>query len=157
MTTSNYQRVVKELCELVGFKDHGLLVNGGKLRIQDYRVSFIYNQAYDPKNMLVYVDMGVPSGDLEQTYKTMLKINFQLGIGERGVISLHPETGHLFYSFGFELDDEALGRSLLDTLIRFVGDVGIEALRLPGDDNAAKQAGGVAGRNRAARLWNDPA
>lgn len=135
MYSLNYRRVIKDLCDLVGFRDHEILLKGGKLRIDDYRISFIYSpNIYSPnrdaENLLVYVDMGMPSGNREQAYETLLKINFELGIGNRGVISVHPNTNRLFYSFGFLLNDAASGRALLDTLIRFAGDAALGAIDL---------------------------
>ena len=130
MHTSNYPRVIKELCELIGFADHAVLLRGGKLQIDDYRISFIFNPGYDAKNLLVYLDMGALAGDRKHVYETLLKINFELGIGQRGWISMHPQTHHLFYSFGYLLDDTASGRALLDTLLRFSGDVALGAIDL---------------------------
>ncbi|WP_207004439.1 hypothetical protein [Trinickia mobilis] len=146
MHSSNHRRVIEDLCGLIGFKDHDILLKGGKLRIDDYLVSFIYNPHYDPANLLVYVDMGAPSGDREHAYETVLKINFELGIGNRGIISLHPKTQRLFYSFGYALDDTASGRALLDTLIRFVGDVALEAIDLSPNQRAAKDVARIPSR-----------
>jgi hypothetical protein len=130
MHASNYPRVIKELCALIGFADHNVLLKGGKLQVDDYRISFIFNICHDPKNLLVYVDMGTTAGDPVYVYETLLKINFELGIGRRGLISMHPQTRHLFYSFAYLLDDTASGRALLDTLLRFSGDIAFGAIDL---------------------------
>lgn len=128
--TSNHQRVIRELCELIGFGDYDHLLNGGKLRIDGHTISFFDGSDSDTESILVYIDMGMPVDDVVETYMTMLKINFLLEGGQRGTMSLHPQTHHVFYAFRFEVDDAALGRTLLDVLMRFIGEVGVEALRL---------------------------
>ena len=143
MYASNYPRVIKQLCELIGFSDHNIVLQGGKLQIDDYRISFIFNPSYDAKNLLVYLDMGAPAGDREHVYETLLKINFELGIGQRGLISMHPQTHHLFYSFSYLLDEAASGRVLLDRLLRFSGDVALGAIDLLPQHRAFSTAGSL--------------
>jgi hypothetical protein len=149
-----FQRVIKELCELVGFRDHNLLVKGGKLRIDDYTVSFIRDAEYMPDHIFVYIDMGPcgNSSDKEGAYKALLKINFELLAGARGAISVHPETENVFYSFRYELGEKASGRNLLDSLIRFIGDIGIEALDVPMNYEPGKKSESKAGHMKMSRL-----
>lgn len=157
-----FERVLKELCELVGFKDYQLLVRGGKLRIDAYTVSFIRDEHYMPDTIFVYIDMGPCKNkdDLAGAYKVFLKINFELLAGARGAISIHPQTENIFYSFRYQLDEQANGRRLLDGLIRFVGDIGIEALDVPMNYEPGKQSATKAGHMRMSRLIrpddNDP-
>lgn len=149
----HFQRSIQELCELVGFKNYELLLNGGKLRIEDYRISFIFDESYSIDKILVYIDIGPPKGkDKEHTFTTFLKLNFKLLAGTRGVISMHPENGHIFYSFPYSLNASSSGRELLDALLRFIDNVGIEAFELPQDVKDDKEAVGVASRMRAARI-----
>lgn len=130
MSVSNYERVITELCGLIGFVDKRHLLGGGKLRMNDHTISFFHDTTGDTEGILVYIDMGSPSDDTAKIYADMLEINFMLGIGQRGCMSLHPDTHHVFYIFRFTLTDEALAQTLLDTLIRFIGDVGIETLKI---------------------------
>ena len=155
ITSTEFQRVVKELCGLVGFTDHEMLVNGGKLRINEYLVSFIYDEGFNPNQLFVYVDMGIPASDREDAYKVLLKINFELAAGIRGVLSIHPQTNHLFYSFCYALNSTSTGRHLLDSLIRFVGDVGLESLDLPQDVQHAKESNAAASRKNASRKFEE--
>jgi hypothetical protein len=149
-----FERVMKELCDLVGFRDHSLLVRGGKLRIDEYTVSFIRDANYMPDNIFVYVDMGPCTNlsDKEGAYKALLKINFELLAGARGSVSVHPETENIFYSFRYVLDEKASGRNLLDSLIRFVGDMGIEALDVPMNYEPGKTSETKAGHMKMSRL-----
>jgi hypothetical protein len=149
-----FERVMKELSDIVGFRNHSLLVNGGKLRIDDYTVSFIRDADYMPDNIFVYIDMGpcMNHSDKEGAYKALLKINFELLAGARGAISVHPETENIFYSFRYLLEDKAGGRNLLDNLIRFVGDMGIEALDVPMNYEPAKTSETKAGHMKMSRL-----
>ena len=147
------ERTLTELCELVGFKNPALLINGGKLAVDDYTVSFIHDDAYVSDKVLVYIDMGpVTNERKEDAYQVLLKMNFDLLAGTRGSVSLHPQTGHIFYSFPFTLSEEATGRNLLDSLIRFIGDIGINALRLPQELQDAQAASAHSARSRAERL-----
>jgi len=148
-----FQRSVAELCELVGYANPGLLLDGGKFRIDDYTVSLIHDESYSPSELFVYIDMGpAKAEDKEGGYKVLLKINFELLAGSRGAISIHPQTDHVFYAFRYKLDASSSGRNLLDTLIRFVGDVGIEALDLPMELQGQSAASRGAGQAKMARL-----
>jgi hypothetical protein len=157
-TTSNhsevFERVIKELCELVGFRDPGMLTRGGKLRINEYTVSFIRDAAYMPDNIFVYIDMGPckDGTDKENAYKTFLKINFELLAGARGSISVHPQTEHIFYSFRFQLEENATGKNLLESLIRFIGDMGAEAFEVALKPDQPKKSESKAGHIRMSRL-----
>ncbi|MFL9864629.1 hypothetical protein PQR67_10665 [Paraburkholderia fungorum] len=128
MNISEYKRVVQELCKVVGFGSPKTLLDGGRLKIDDYLVSLIYDESVDPNLLQVYIDMGPLPDNQAASYKTFLMINFKLSASQRGSLSVHPQTGHLFYSFRYRLDQQASGQALLDSLIRFVGDVGLEAL-----------------------------
>lgn len=152
MNSSHFYRVIEGLCNAIGFSEPSILVQGAKLRIDENLVSFIYDEPYNPNTAYVYVDMGAPKENLDDVYKKLLKINFGLSAGERGVMSLHPETNHLFYSFCFPLSEEATGRGLLDALTRFIGGVGIEALELPEDKKNADKSAASAARARMARM-----
>lgn len=153
MATSNFKRVVEELAQLIGFKEPELLIQGGKLRIGECLVTFICDQASEPGHIFVYVDMGPPTVDRKDAYITLLKINFELDSGARGVFSIHPETNRLFYSFRCELNEKASGRSLLDSLLRFVGDAALEGLRLPQEENKVQGVSVAAGKAKASRLF----
>lgn len=121
MTTSIFQRVIEELCTQVGFKQPDLLLKGGKLRIDDYLISFIYDVARTDNHVFVYVDLGELAPGREDICRTLLRSNFELLAGSRGVISLHPKNDHIFYSFRYALNDASSGADLLNTLIQFVG------------------------------------
>lgn len=128
MNTSEYKRVVQELCKVVGFDSPKTLLDGGRLRIDDFLVALIYDESFDPDLLQVYIDMGPLPDNRADVYKTFLMINFKLNASQRGSLGVHPQTGHLFYSFRYRLDQQASGQALLDSLIRFVGDVGLETL-----------------------------
>jgi hypothetical protein len=158
-TKEHYTRVVTELCGVIGFKGIDTLLAGGKVRINDnFLTSFVHNESFAPGNLLVYIDMGPPpEGDRAVNLTLLMKINFQLGAGTRGSISLHPESEHLFYSFAYPLKESASGTDLLNTLLRFVAWFGKEAAHAPTEPKTdpevakAKDAA-VAGRARASRI-----
>jgi hypothetical protein len=152
----HFTRVIEELCPLVGFSEPGILVEGGKLRVGDYLISFIFDEPYDSKNMFVYVDMGPLASNSDDTYKELMKINFELAAGTRGVLSIHPQTNHLFYAFCYPLDEASTGQYLLDSLTRFIDNIGTEALELPEEVKGANQASVTAGRVRASQLFVKP-
>jgi len=132
MNTQHYQRVLSQLCKLVGFTNTEALANGAKLRIDDYVVCFFYDEAEAPDEVAVYVDMGPPGKDHHQAMEVLMQLNFSLGAGARGVLSIHPQTRRIFYSFRYKLNESATGQALLDTLIRCVGDVSLDALAVHG-------------------------
>lgn len=118
----HYARVIRELSGLVGFELADEILLGARLRIDEYLISFIYDEEFNPNELAVYVDMGKPgAGDQAHAFRVLLKINFELDAAARGMISMHPDTEHLFYSFRYPLNAEATGPALLDTLVRFVG------------------------------------
>ncbi|MFM0170874.1 CesT family type III secretion system chaperone [Paraburkholderia sediminicola] len=130
MNISQFQRVVEELCQVVGFESPEALIEGGFLQVDDNFVSMFYNDALDPDVMQVFIDLGPMPDAHADAYKTFMKLNFELSAGQRGALSLHPNNGNLFYSFRYRLDEEASGQRLLDALIRFVADLGVQALAL---------------------------
>ena len=154
MNSTHFQRVIEELCQLVGFQNSDILVQGaGKLRINDYLVSFIHDEAYDPNILFVHIDMGPTTTDREDAYKTLLKLNFELAAGKRGVLSIHPETNRLFFSFYYELNEASSGRHLLDSLVLFVGDLTLEALDMSEVATQAGEATATADRAKASRVF----
>ena len=127
-----FQRVIEELSALLGFPDPGLIIQGGKLRIGEHLASFVHDEAASPNGAFVYLDLGPAQGDQQEaTWKTLLKLNFELLAGTRGVVCMHPDTEHMFYSMHYPLNELASGQHLLDTLIRAIGDLGIELYRMP--------------------------
>lgn len=127
MNSKTSQRVLQELCKLIGFNQANALAEGAKLQIDDNIVTFVYDEQLAPQELVAYVDMGPAKSSEAHALEALMKLNFSLGAGSRGVLSLHPVTGHVFYSFRYALDKSASGQSLLDNLIRCVGDVGIDA------------------------------
>lgn len=155
-----HKRVITELCKVLGFKSVDLLLNGGKLRVNDnFLISFIYDEAFAPGNLLAYVDMGPPPENDQAThFGLFLKINFELGAGTRGTLSLHPQTGHMFYSFRYELNESASGQNLLESVLRFLAWFGEAGARAPTEANkkqaelaTTKDAASVS-RARASRI-----
>jgi hypothetical protein len=152
MDLLDFKRVIEELCELIGFDQPDLLVRGGKLRIDQCLVSFFCDKALSPDDMFVYIDMGPAATETADAYKSLLKINFELGAGARGVLCVHPENSHLFYSFAYTLNENATGQYLLDSLVRFIGDFALTAMRLPEKDYASDTHAAQGSRANAARL-----
>lgn len=120
------ERVLNELCALVGFEHAGALSKGAKLQIDNNVVTFVYDENLSPQKLAVYVDMGKAQSTQTRALEVLMKLNFSLGVGARGVLSLHPVTDHVFYAFHYPLDTKASGQAMLDTLIRCVGDIGID-------------------------------
>jgi len=147
-----FKRVIEELSQLIGFKEPESLVKGDKLRIGECRVTFIHDPKANPNDMFVYVDMGPLDVERKDAYLTLLKINFELDSGTRGVFSMHPETNHLFYSFRCELNEHATGRHLLGSLVRFIGGAAFEGLCLPKEENKVSHPVASGSRSNAARL-----
>ena len=152
MNSSHFQRVIEELCQHIGFSDPDMLMKGGKLRIDDYLVSFVFDEPYKPNTIYVYIDLGMPAEEREDAYKTLLKVNFQLMAGERGILSVHPKTNHLFYAFCYPLTEDATGTDLLESLVRFIGGVGIEALELPEEKKSSDKSAAATSRARVNRM-----
>lgn len=152
MNSTHFKRVIGELCQQIGFAEPETLFNGGKLRINENLVSFVFDETYNPGTIYVYVDMGAPDSARDDVYKTLLKVNFQLLAGERGILSMHPKTNHLFYAFCYPLTEEATGLHLLDSLVRFIGGVGVEALELPEEKKSSGKSAAATSRARINRM-----
>src|SRR6266446_9317300 len=120
---SHHRRIVEELCAVLGQTANAhLLLEGGAMKIDKYAVWLVHDAPFDPGHMFVYVDLGVPS-DPAVAYKRLLKLNFELGAGVRGVMSLHPENDRVLYTFRYPLTAASSGQDLLKTLLRFAGGV----------------------------------
>lgn len=126
MANPHYERVLSELSSVLGFTDNHALASGGRIKAGDHIITFIHDDEIDAHHLSVYVDLGKPSKHEKRAFELLLKINFELEASGRGTLSLHPETGHAFYSFRYPLTDIASGQSLLDTLARAVADVAVE-------------------------------
>lgn len=145
-----FGKVVEQLCELVGFEHPDLIIRGERLQVADRLISFINDAAYYPDLVFVYVDMG-PIADENKlpAYDTMLKLNFALLAGIRGVMCIHPETAHLFYSLRYKLNASSTGKHLLDFLTSAIEEITAEMLNLAlkvadADANADTHADGDA-------------
>lgn len=133
--SSNYEpenhrrRIIEELCAVIGLNDNAdMIVKGGGIRIDKSMVWLAYEEALDYDHMFVYVDLGLPSNPLD-AYKRLLKLNFELGAGIRGVMSLHPENEHVMYTFRYPLMESSTGQALLDWVLRIVGGSTTENLK----------------------------
>jgi len=126
MANPHYERVLTELSRVLGFTDTHALATGGRIKAGDHIITFIHDEEIDQHHVSVYVDLGKPSSHEKRAFELLLKINFELDASGRGTLSLHPETGHAFYSFKYPLNDVASGQSLLDNLARAVADVAVE-------------------------------
>jgi hypothetical protein len=128
MSTERYRRVLNQVCRAVGFRDADALAQGSQLRIDGHLVTFVHDDVDAAADgIAVYVDLGPVRGDVRRALEVLMQLNFSLGVGSRGVLSLHPQTRHLFYSFRYALTASASGQALLDTLIRCIGDVALDA------------------------------
>jgi|GEM_PF-5530291 len=151
---SHFKRVIEELCEAFGLKDAGPILRGGKLQVDDFFLTFIHDENYRADRMYVYLDMG-ETGDRDpaKVYKALLKLNFEMEGGERGSMCIHPENEHLFYSFFYVLDEKASGAHLLNTLMKFVAQAGVDGLNQPQDAREVKTLATAAkGRAQMSRL-----
>jgi hypothetical protein len=127
MTTSHFERVMQELGQIIGIADTGALCRGGRLRLDGHLVTFVHDDTHAAAGLCVYLDLGPAPCDQAHALKVLMQLNFGLGVGERGLLSLHPQTQHVFYSFRYPLSESAKGQALLDTLIRCVYDVALDA------------------------------
>jgi hypothetical protein len=121
MDHPTYRRVVIELCKTVGLTTPEILLAGGQLRIDDCFASFIYDEAFERHRLFVFIDLGPVTGDKEKAYEHLLKLNTELTAGARGVMSLHPETHRVLYSFQYPLSSTSTGLDLLNNILRFIG------------------------------------
>ena len=94
------------------------LLAGEAMAIDGCPVRLIWADS-DPEHLPVYVDLGVPSAPAA-AYERMLKLNFEFGSGQRGVLSLHPTNGHALYAFRYPLVEASTGKGLLDWVLRFI-------------------------------------
>lgn len=156
MSASHFTRVMEGVCHLVGLADPEVLIKGGKLRIGEYLISFVFDESFDPEKMFIYVDMGRPESDSEDTYKRLMKTNFELLAGLRGVLSVHPESDHIFYAIFQELDEETTGQYVLDMLSGFIENLGLEAAAMPAapssTNHTTNRTTAASGRTTAAHL-----
>lgn len=123
---THHRRIVEEFSVALGLPDKAeTLLAGGAMHFDNYAVWFALDEPFDPDHLFVYVDLDVPV-DPFNTYKRLLKLNFQLGAGLRGVMSLHPDNDHVLYTFRYPLVVASTGQKLLETLLRFAGDISIK-------------------------------
>jgi hypothetical protein len=127
MSTASFRKIMNQLCSILGFEQTDALANGAKLRIDAHLVTFVHDDIDAHDGISVYVDLGSIEGDESHALGVLMQLNFGLGVGDRGVLSLHPQTRHMFYSFRYALTPASSGQALLDTLIRCVGDVSLSA------------------------------
>ena len=122
-TQTHRRRILEELCGILGVSENvESLIGGGAMRLENYAVWFVYDERLSPEEMFVYVDLGAPV-EPESAYKRLLKLNFQLAAGVRGVMSLHPENDHVLYTFRYPLKARSSGKELLEWLVRFANDM----------------------------------
>ena len=153
----HYKRVLAELSTIVGFKEVDALSSGAKLRVdENFTVSFLFEEPLSSDHLLVYIDLGPTTGHGDGAFAQLMKVNFHILAGARGTLSLHPESGHLFFSFSFLLDQSASGEKLLEHILRSVAWLGhgvadVHATSAKDVDVDLKGLA-TAGRARAVRL-----
>jgi hypothetical protein len=129
---SAYRRVVTELCARLNVDDPESVMKGGKIGIEGCTFCLLLDETREHDGIFVYVDLG-PSHEKDKAhaYKMLLKINFGLLAGAKGVMSVHPDNEHVFYSFRYPLDQWASGERLLATLLESLTELGLIALDTP--------------------------
>src|SRR4051812_8701237 len=127
-----FRRVVTELCALVNISEPELVIQGGKIGIEGCTFCLMLDESREHDGIFVYVDLG-PSRERDKAhaYKMLLKINFGLLAGAKGVMSVHPDNDRVFYAFRYALDELASGERLLATLLRSLDDLGFVASDTP--------------------------
>jgi len=138
-----FRRVICELCALTGIDDVDFVLQGGKVGVDGCTVNLLLDETGEHGGVFVYADLGPPpaASARAHTYKMLLKINFDLLAGAKGVLCLHPATERVFYSFRYPLDAQASGERLLATLIRSLGEMGITAWSTPVGELATDELG----------------
>jgi hypothetical protein len=126
MNHTLYRKLIKELCERLGFLQPDVLLNGGQLRIGLHLTSLVYDEKFDPGHVFVYVDLGLPPHDEPEVHQRLLRLNFDLAAGARGVMSLHPENDHVLYAFRYPLNESSSSRELLNMLTLFINEAPFE-------------------------------
>jgi hypothetical protein len=127
-----FRRVVTELCAHVNIGDPERVIKGGKIGIEGCTFCLLLDESREHDGIFVYVDLGLShEKDKAHAYKMLLKINFGLLAGAKGVMSVHPDNDHVFYSFRYPLDESASGERLLATLLRSLDDLGFVASDTP--------------------------
>jgi len=120
------RRILEELCIALDLTDIPakleMLLAGGAMRLEDYAVWFVCDDRLSRNEMFVYVDLGAPL-EPQSAHKRLLKLNFELAAGLRGVMSLHPDNDHVLYTFRYPLTAASSGKDLLATLVRFADTV----------------------------------
>ena len=119
------ERLLKELSNIIGLSEQDKISPGGRIRVGDQLVTFIHDEQVDADNLCIYGDFGLPSNNAG-TFEKMLKINFELDVTRRGILSIHPATGHAMFSFRLPLDNNSTGQILLDSIALAVADVAFE-------------------------------
>lgn len=127
----HYTRLIEEVAGAIGQPEaKDLLLEGGQVQIGDRAAWFIYDENLDLGYVYVYVDIGAPSS-VPQAYANLLRFNLQLLRASLfGITSLHPDNGHVIYTYRYRLAPTSSGRGLIESLLKVVN--GLSADALPG-------------------------
>lgn len=121
MNEIEYRQLMKDLCEIIDFKDVDTLYQTGQLLVDDMRLIMYFEEALDPDRMFVYVDVCPmkPEAD-EGLYKKLLEWNLSVDHTEESIIGLHPNSGNLVLRATVVLDDTITGEVLAEKLARLM-------------------------------------
>jgi hypothetical protein len=98
------------------------LIAGEYLKLGEHLYLFAHHETVCPEILFIFIDLGpLADAGLE---RPVLMLNFELMADIRGVLSLHPHSGHLFYGCQFRLGMSATGEQLLGMLAKAMDDLG---------------------------------
>jgi hypothetical protein len=98
------------------------LIAGERLKLGEHLYLFAHHDTVCPEILFIFIDLGpLADAGLE---RPVLMLNFELMADIRGVLSLHPHSGHLFYGCQFRLGMSATGEQLLGMLAQAMDDLG---------------------------------
>jgi hypothetical protein len=117
MSNKDYQRLVKDLCHVVGLADPAHIIESQHLSIDEQTIALVYDESVSADTLFVYFDLGeIPEARRAGLHSAMLQANLRPDHDATGHFGVHHKTGHAVFHMrirGFEqLSGEALAAFL---------------------------------------------
>lgn len=119
MTSTRLQRLLTEMCALIGVAYEATDSSGGTLLIAGFEVLLVCDSE-SPQYAAAYFDLGpLPTEGKETALAQMLEINHGIGPSCKGMLSVDPGSQRVLCVLPFFVDELTTGRAVLDELTAF--------------------------------------
>lgn len=120
MSFEQYERLVIQLCEVIGLPDSTEVLERRRLEVEGFDVRVDHVDS-DPDAFYLQFDYGIATaGRTLRVFRLMLESNLLVYAMDQAQLGIDPETGTALLIVRVPIDDDVDGSWLAETLLHYI-------------------------------------